>query len=252
MLLDQRNPLIWVELNMRLFAQAYLFENDDSSEDNQVVEFSIKDLLLGLKFFQKDADVARIKLIRDKFPLLRINAQMDSDSETSPKYRTEIPAIIVPKEKWEAFPVPTDLHFGTVMKSPRFGILRKYVDIFKNFKFIHFTFRNNALQLRSDEIGSTVSTTFDNCTYIEGSAKEKTDVILDVRKLSLYFASITALHSLKVVNLTLSMTHQKMMKMYFQNEINSISFHYVIASKTNDDEDEEEDTSDKENNEDEL
>jgi hypothetical protein len=239
---------------MRLFADQYLFEGNDDENENEdpetiYMEFNVKDLLMGMKFFNKDADVARIKLVKDNFPQLRINAQMNAELEKSPKYRTEIPVIIVPKEKWQTFPVPNELQFNTVMKSPRFGILRKYVDIFKNFKYIHFTFRKNALQLLSDEIGSTVSTTFDNAIYIEHESSAKADVVLDARKLSLFFSSITSLNSIKVCNLTLAVTHQKMMKMYFQNEMNSISFHYVIASKAHDqDEDDEEVESNKENN----
>lgn len=234
---------------MNLFSQQYQFKGASISEGNDIehdseeviyMEFNVKDLLMGLKFFQKDADVAVIKLAKDKFPLLRINAQeMDTSAEKSPKYRTEIPVIIVPREKWETFPVPNDLQFNTVMKSPRYNILKKYVEIFKNFKHIHMTFRNTTLQLHSDEIGSRVSTTFENVVYIDkDSEKLKADVKLDAKKLALYFSSISALNSIKVMNLTLAVTNQKMLKLYFQNGENSLSFHYVIASQVNDENDE--------------
>lgn len=249
---------------MRLFAKQYLFEGptDDENEDSDVIylEFPIKDLLMGFKFFNKDTDAAKVKLTKDNFPLLRINTEMDGEIDVSPKYRTEIPVLIVPKEKWTSFPVPTKLEFNTVMKSPRFAILKKYVDIYKNFKFIHFTFRDDALQVVTDDaIGSRVSTTFEKTVYLDDKEdrgpKPKADVIVDARKLALYFSSLPALNNVKIANLSIAISHQKMMKIFFQNEPKSISFHYVIASKAFDEEDESEeeyDSNEEQNDEDDL
>lgn len=148
--------------------------------------------------------------------------------------------MIVPDEKQETIIFPSDLDFPNTIKSPRFEILKKYVEIFKNFKCLRFILREKSLQLHADEVGSRVDTTFDNIIFIEQESDEiRIDATVDAKKLSSYISSIGALHNVKVVNLTLSMAHKKMMKLFFQNSEHNVSFHYVIASNVDEDGDDE-------------
>lgn len=122
------------------------------------------------------------------------------------------------------------------MRAPRYAILRKYIEIYKKFKYIDCLLRKNTLQLLSDdENGNKVSSTFDNIklySKTESRRNRRTIAKVDSKKIASYMTSLNALSCIKITNLKFSIAHKKLLKISFRSSEDDLKFNFILPSKT--------------------
>lgn len=260
-LLDCRVPYLWIKIDMNSFTISYIFigaEENCSTQNKIVVSVNLKVLLSALMVFFRGSEVALFRsvnkifnysngslninfvssILQDPFLCIRIVTEIKTGNNTESKalYTTEIPVVLVPTNEWETYVVPSDLVFDAVFRAPRYAILRRYIEIYKKFKFLDCLLRKNTLQLVSDdEYGNKVSSTFDNIKYYSKAANRRnrrTFAKVEAKKISAYMTSLNSLSCIKVTDLKFSIAHRKLLKISFRNDYGDIKFNCILPSKT--------------------
>lgn len=213
---------------MKEFPETYYFVAQDNS-DKIILQVGLNSLFSILGVFTKETDTAEFKLVRDEsFPCIQITSHINTD--TNANYQTELPIILIASRKHPLYTIPTNLEFDTTLKTPRFLIFRKYLEIHKPYKYIHVSLLKDVLSLFSIDIDTKVLTDFAGTESFDVALpKRKIDVCVETKKILGYMISLMLLCAIDIPEMFVSLAHRKMLQIYFKNTEKTINFTCVIA-----------------------
>lgn len=129
-----------------------------------LVEINCQYLISALNGAKAAASFLEIKLEKKEFPCLAIHIIIPAGDDKTRTNACHVPVIILPRSVFDDYSLPYGtIAFEVVANCPRFSMLKKFINIFKNGKVIRITLTDdNSLTIQANEDTCEHYSIFDN------------------------------------------------------------------------------------------
>ncbi|CAD6991777.1 checkpoint protein HUS1 [Ceratitis capitata] len=196
-------PLVWVEINPKLYFSEYTMQGVDSEHDPHIV-LSVPTLNLGtaLSLLRNNPCFCKLKLTNLQFPCLTvdIDATTKSSSDKSRRAMHHVPVDVIPRCDWPNFAVPVVPDCKLVLNMPSNRLIRGLIDKIKNLSptIIFYATSSGEMNLVAETDMATITTRYQNLELrainISEGDKDKEQIeascSVDCKKTALFFSAL--------------------------------------------------------------